>query len=86
MSECDPIIERNARVEMDKAWEKSFTRRAIIAVFTYVIIGGYLQILKVEGAWLHAVVPAVAYLLSTLCLSQLKQTWLKHIHTSKEGS
>lgn len=81
MSECDPILERNARVEVDKAWERSFTRRGIIAVFTYVVIGGYLTFLNIEGAWLHAVVPAVAYILSTLCLSQLKGIWIKKVYS-----
>lgn len=86
MSECDPILERNARVEMDKAWERSLTRRALITVFTYLVIGGYLNFLGVQGAWLHAVVPALAYILSTLCLSQIKPIWMQHIHKTKEVS
>jgi hypothetical protein len=32
------INERNSRVEDDKAWETSWTRRIIIGVFTYFII------------------------------------------------
>lgn len=36
------IKERNWRVEMDKAWEISWTRRLFIAVATYVIAGVWL--------------------------------------------
>ena len=86
MSECDPILERNARVEVDKAWERSMTRRGLITVATYVVIGGYLSFLGIEGAWLHAVVPAVAYILSTLCLSQIKPLWIKNFYKQKEAS
>ena len=80
MGECDPLHERNARVEVDKAWERSLTRRGLITLATYVVIGGYLSFLGIEGAWLHAVVPAVAYILSTLCLSQIKPLWINKIY------
>jgi hypothetical protein len=36
-SEIQKIKERNARVEADKAWETSKTRRLAIAVFTYIV-------------------------------------------------
>ena len=32
------IKERNARVEGDKAWETSWTRRALIVGLTYIVI------------------------------------------------
>lgn len=74
------LLERNRRVEADKAWETSGLRRGIIAVITYVIVGFYLNILKVEHAWLHAFVPAGAYLLSTLSLVYVKRIWIKHFY------
>ena len=37
------IEERNRRVEADKAWETSWTRRLLIAVLTYGVIAVYLQ-------------------------------------------
>lgn len=46
----ESIQNRNARVETDKAWETSLTRRAIIAIGTYVIIGGYLEFLGIEDS------------------------------------
>lgn len=33
------IEERNRKVESDKAWELSWTRRGLIALFTYIAIG-----------------------------------------------
>ncbi len=72
------IIERNKRVEMDKAWEVSFERRFILAVGTYIVVGGYLlTILNVESAWLHALVPPIAYIVSTLTLPIFKNIYLK---------
>lgn len=80
MNEIDYIKERNQRVEADKAWEISWTRRITVAGGTYIIIGGYLTYLNVKDAWLHAVVPAVAYILSTLTLKVLKQIWIKKVY------
>ncbi len=76
----ETIEQRNARVEADKAWETSKTRRGIIALGTYVIIGGYLSFLGVSNAWLHALVPPVAYLISTLTLPIIKRAWLARIY------
>lgn len=81
MSECDPILERNTRVEVDKAWETSLTRRGIIAIGTYVIIGGYLEYLGVKDAWLHAAIPVIAYIASTLTLPALKGIWIKRVYS-----
>jgi hypothetical protein len=80
------IEDRNFRVERDKAWETSWTRRLIIALGTYVIIGGYLNFLNVENAWLHALVPPAAYILSTLSLPMFKQLWINKIYKPKEAS
>lgn len=75
------IQERNTRVEVDKAWEISLTRRAIIAIGTYVIIGGYLIYLQIERAWLHALVPVIAYIASTLTLRFFKGIWIKKVYS-----
>lgn len=39
------IESRNARVENDKAWETSWTRKLTIAIMTYFIIGLYIGFL-----------------------------------------
>ena len=79
-NDLETIKARNARVEADKAWETSWTRRISIALGTYAIIGAYLTYLGVEKAWLHALVPPIAYMLSTLSLPLIKQLWLKEIY------
>ncbi|MFK7840294.1 MAG: hypothetical protein AB8B83_08200 [Bdellovibrionales bacterium] len=81
MNDIADITERNARVEVDKAWETSLTRRAIIAIGTYVIIGGYLEYLGVKDAWLHAGIPVIAYIASTLTLPLFKGVWIKRVYS-----
>ena len=72
------IQERNAKVEADKAWEVSWTRRGIIAIFTYFIVVLFLIIINAQDPWLAALVPAGAYLFSTLTLPFIKNWWLKN--------
>lgn len=81
MTEITAIKNRNKKVEADKVWETSKTRRAFIAVGTYIIIGGYLTYLHVEQAWLHALVPTIGYLLSTLSLHYVKLIWIKKVYS-----
>jgi hypothetical protein len=73
------VIEtRNKRVESDKAWELSYTRRALLMLFTYLAIGFYLQAINVFQPWLNAIVPTIAFMLSTLTLPFFKKLWLKY--------
>ena len=76
--EIDSIKARNKRVEADKAWETSWTRRIFIGVSTYLLIAIFLIIIKADHPFETAIIPAVAYLLSTLSLSALKSWWLKN--------
>ena len=71
------IHARNARVEADKAWETSWTRRLCIAGLTYIFMNIWLPILGVEHAWMHASVPTIGYLLSTLSMAAVKKHWLQ---------
>lgn len=82
--DIEGIKARNTRVEADKAWETSYTRRIAIALGTYVIIGAYLDYLGVAQAWLHALVPPMAYVLSTLSLPIIKTMWLKNIYKKRD--
>jgi hypothetical protein len=71
------IEARNARVEKDKEWETSLARRGALVLFTYLAVGAYLAAIGVGDAWLNAIVPAVAFMLSTLSLPYLKGIWLR---------
>lgn len=82
MSETDleAIKERNARVEADKAWETSWTRRLFIAIVTYVLAVFYMHTAGLGNAFLGAFVPAGGYLLSTVSLPFAKAFWLRNFY------
>ncbi len=75
--EIEKLKERNKRVETDKNWETSFTRRGLLIVFTYLAIGFYLNAINVENPWFNAIVPSIGFLLSTLTLPYFKNLWIK---------
>lgn len=74
--DVEMLQERNRRVEADKAWEVSWTRRSSIVVFTYVVALVWLVLIQEHQAYLKALVPAAGYILSTLSLPFLKTRWL----------
>lgn len=73
------IKKRNASVELDKKWETSYTRRALLVVFTYLAIGLYLRAINISMPWLNAIVPSLGFLLSTLTLPIFKKIWIKNL-------
>lgn len=79
------IEERNQRVETDKSWETSWTRRLLLTIFTYLAIGIYLWVMEIPRPWLNAIVPAVAFMISTLTMPFLKKIWLKINKKSSGG-
>jgi hypothetical protein len=72
------IEERNKSVEADKAWETSWARRALLALFTYVVASVFLSYISVPNPLLSALVPTGGFLLSTLTMSFFKSWWLKN--------
>jgi hypothetical protein len=77
MSTIETIEERNRRVELDKAWETSKTRRALIAVITYGIAILFMWRIGVPDPFINAFVPTGGYLLSTLSLHFIKTKWIQ---------
>ena len=71
------IKQRNQKVEVDKAWEISLTRRLFIAAVTYGIAAVWLLMIKDSLPYLKALVPVAGYALSTLSLPFLKKWWVK---------
>lgn len=69
------IEERNRRVELDKTWETSVTRRLLILLGTYAILGAYLWVINIPRPWLNAIVPTVGFALSTLVLTPIRKWW-----------
>ena len=72
------IEERNRRVETDKTWETSYTRRILLFLFMYLALGAYFQAIHITQPWLNAIGAAVGFMLSTLTLPYFKSMWLKH--------
>ena len=70
------IKNRNKKVEIDKAWEISWTRKFLLIIFTYLAIGFYLQAINIDKPWLNAIVPSIGFLLSTLTLPIFKRVWI----------
>lgn len=70
------IEDRNRRVEGDKAWETSVTRRAMICVLTYVIVLVYNWAIGGTRPYLTAFVPVGGYLLSTFTIPVVKRRWI----------
>lgn len=74
------IESRNKAVESNKAWETSYTRRALLMGFTYLAIASYMAFIVHIDPWINAVVPTVGFLLSTLTLPLFKNLWIKYLY------
>ncbi len=77
MQSIEDILARNNRVEMDKAWETSKTRRAIVATITYAVASFFMWRIGVADPLVNALVPTGGYVLSTLSLPVFKRWWMK---------
>jgi len=78
MQSIQDILERNSRVELDKAWETSLTRRVVIATITYAVAALFMYRIGADSFLLNACIPTGGYLLSTLSLPWIKRLWLTH--------
>jgi len=71
------IEERNARVERDKTWETSWARKLAILALTYIVIVLFMLVSRIENPWVNAVVPSVAFVISTATLPLIKKLFQK---------
>lgn len=74
------VERRNQRVEQDKAWETSWSRRLLLIFFTYLTIAIYMKFVLNTNPWLNAIVPSLGFYLSTLSLPFIKKIWSKYIY------
>lgn len=77
------IESRNKKVELNKAWETSFTRRILIMLFTYLAIALYLKYILGIDPWINAIIPSLGFLLSTLTLPFFKKMWSQYLFKKK---
>ncbi len=74
--EIKKIQERNKRVELDKAWETSWTRRICIMILTYIVVIIYSYVIrKFDNIFLSSLVPVIGLTLSTLSLKLVRKIW-----------
>ena len=74
--EIKDIKERNKKVELDKAWETSWTRRICIMILTYIVVVIYSYIVsKYNNIFLSSLVPVIGFTLSTLSLKLVRKLW-----------
>ncbi len=67
------IEERNIRVEADKRWETSWTRRIAIAILTYLVICLFFFTIEEKQIFLKASIPMIGFVLSTVSLDFLRK-------------
>jgi len=79
--ELEEIKQRNKRVELDKKWETSYTRKIVICVLTYIVVVVYSNITsKTNNIFLSSLVPVIGFSLSTLSLRIIRKVWEKYIN------
>jgi len=78
--EVSKLKERNKKVESNKAWETSLTRKIILMLTTYLVVGLTLTTIKNETPWINAIIPTLGFFLSTLSLPFLKDLWQKYLY------
>ena len=79
-TEIEQIKTRNKKVELDKMWETSWTRKICIAILTYFVVVLYSYIInRFSNIWLSSLVPVFGFILSTLSLKFIRQLWEKKI-------
>lgn len=72
------IEERNKRVELDKTWETSWTRKICIMILTYIVVIIYSYLIRnIDNIFLSSLVPVIGFTLSTLSLSIVRKVWEK---------
>lgn len=74
--EIENIKERNKRVELDKKWETSWTRRICICILTYIVVIIYSYVVRnYDNILLSSLVPVIGFTLSTLSLRYIRKIW-----------
>jgi len=74
------LKERNAKVEADKAWETSLTRKLLIILLTYTIMTSVFYSMKTPQPFLNALIPTLGFFLSTLSMNLIKSIWISFLN------
>ena len=72
------IEERNKKVELNKKWETSITRRVVIMILTYIVVIIYSYLVrKSNNIFFSSLVTVIGFGLSTLSLKIVRKLWEK---------
>ena len=77
--QIDQINARNKRVEIDKAWETSLTRKFVVIVLTYLVVMVLFLVMKLPNPFVNAVIPSAAFVISNLSIPIVKKWWVGRI-------
>lgn len=78
--EIKNIKVRNKKVELDKKWETSWTRRICIMILTYIVVIIYSHLIRNNNnIFLSSLVPVIGFTLSTLSLKLVRSVWEKNV-------
>lgn len=72
------INKRNKKVELDKKWETSTTRKVFICILTYIIVLIYSYLVKnYNSIFLTSIVPVIGF---TLSLKYIRKIWERKLN------
>jgi hypothetical protein len=74
-TELSQIKERNIRVERNKDWETSLTRKVSIAFLTYLTMVLVMAATGSVNPYINAIIPTLGFFISTLSLPVIRRSW-----------
>ncbi|EKE27871.1 MAG: hypothetical protein ACD_3C00142G0027 [uncultured bacterium (gcode 4)] len=83
LKEIENLKSRNKKVEANKAWETSYTRKLWVAILTYSVILIFFIIIKIDNPYVGAIVPTLWFILSTFSLDFLKKIWISKFYSKQ---
>lgn len=78
--EIELIKERNKKVEANKAWEISWTRKIVVTLLTYFVMILVMQVLGMDRPFVGAIIPTLGFVLSTVSADLVKKFWIKRFY------
>jgi hypothetical protein len=78
--EIEQIKARNKRVEADKGWETSWSRKIVVAILTYAVIVIFFYFADLPKPFINSIVPTTGFVLSTLTLTWFKKLWIRTVN------
>lgn len=78
--EIKKLQDRNKRVELDKKWETSWTRKICIMILTYIVVIIYSYLIRNNNnIFFSSLVPVIGFTLSTFSLKFIRKIWEKRL-------